>query len=96
MSIPRLKNIAADFLATLATRLVPSNNRWSMELLFRPSIPDNITNLRVFDNHHQILECLMNHDTFKGAITEEEEHQVELKYGNFIAKGVRTLEQMFD
>ena len=27
---------------------------------------------------------------------QEEEHQAELKYGNFIPKGVRTLEQMFD
>ena len=45
VSIPRLKNAAADFLATSFARLVPSNNRCSIELLFRPSIPDMITNL---------------------------------------------------
>ena len=39
---------------------------------------------------------LMNDDTFKGAIIDDEEHRAELKYINFIAKGVRTLEQMFD
>ena len=33
---------------------------------------------------------------FKEAIIDDEEHQAELKYGNFIPKGVRTLEQMFD
>ena len=38
----------------------------------------------------------MNDDTFKGAIVDDEEHQAELKYGNFIPKGVRTLEKMFD
>ena len=45
ISIPRLKNAAADLLATSATRLVPTNNRCSVELLFRPSVPDMITNL---------------------------------------------------
>ena len=49
-----------------------------------------------FDNDQQILECLMNDDTFKGAIIDDEEHQAELKFGKFIPKGVRTLERMFD
>ena len=65
-SIPRLKNAATDLLATSATRLVPTNNRCSIELLFRPSIPDIITNIRVFEDHKQILECLTNDETFKG------------------------------
>ena len=96
MSIPRLKNAAADFLATSAARLVPSNNRCSIELLFKPLMADMITNLRVFDDDQQILECLMNNETFKGAIINDEEHHAELKFGNFIPKGVRTLERMFD
>ena len=49
-SIPRLKNAAADLLATSAARLVPSNNRFSIQLLCRTSILDMITNLRVFDD----------------------------------------------
>ena len=68
VSIPRLKNAAVDLLATSAARLVPSNNRCSIELLFRPSVPDMITNLWVFYDDQQILECLMNDETFKGAI----------------------------
>ena len=48
ISIPRLKNAAADLLATSTARLVPSNNMCSIELLFRPFVPDMITNLRVF------------------------------------------------
>ena len=96
MSVPRLKNAAADLLATSAARLVPSNNRCSIELLFRPSVPDMVTNLWVFNDDQKILECLTNDETFKGEIIDDEEHQVELKFDNFIPKGVRTLEQMFD
>ena len=55
-----------------------------------------ITNLRVFDDDTQILECLMNDETFKGAIINDEEHQAELKFDKFIPKGVNTLEWMFD
>ena len=86
-SIPRVKNAATDLLATLAARLLPTNNRCSIELLFRPSVPDNITNLSVFDDYQQIMECLMNNDTFKGAIIDDEEHQANLQNGNFIPKG---------
>ena len=74
MSIPKLKNAVADLLSSSATRLVPSNNRCSIELLFRPSVLDMITNLWVFDDDQQILECLMNDETFKGAIIDDEEH----------------------
>ena len=77
-SIPRLKNAAVDLLATSAARLVPTNNRCSIELLFRPFVPDNITNMRVFDDDHKILECLMNDETFKGPIIDDEEHQANL------------------
>ena len=55
VSIPRLKNAAADLLATSASRLVPTNKWCSIKLIFRPAIPDNITNLRVFDDNPQIL-----------------------------------------
>ena len=34
-----------------------------------------ITNLRVFYDDQQILECLMNDETFKGAIINDEEHE---------------------
>ena len=74
-SIHRFNNAATDLLATSAGRLVPTNNRCSIELLFRPSIPNNITNLRVFNDEQQILECLMNDETFKGAMIDDEEHQ---------------------
>ena len=96
VSIPRLKNATTDLLATSAVRLVPSNNRCSNELLFKPSVPDMITNLWGFYDDQQILECLTNDETFKGAIIDDEEHQAELKFNNFITKGVKTLQKNFD
>ena len=45
VSILRLKNAVADLLDTSAARLVPSNNWCSVEVLFRPSVLDMITNL---------------------------------------------------
>ena len=66
-------------LATSAAWLVPTNNICLIELLFRPSVLDNITNMRVFDDDQQILECLMNDETFKGDIIDDEEHQANLR-----------------
>ena len=96
ISIPRIKNIVADLLATSTARLVPTNNHCSIELLFMPFVPDMITNLRVFDDDQQIIECLTNEEVFRGAIIDDEEHQAKMKYDNFIPKGVRTLEKMFE
>jgi hypothetical protein len=51
-SIPRMSNSEADLLANVASKLLPteglSPNAFLIELLFRSSIPDNITNWRVF------------------------------------------------
>ena len=60
MSIPRLKNAATDLLATSAARLVPTNNRRSIELIFRPGILENITNMRLFYDDPNIFR-VSNH-----------------------------------
>ena len=90
-----------DLLATSASRLVPTNNKCSIELLFGPSAPEKITNMRVFNDDEQIINFLMNEEAFKESIIGEEEHQsnlqnIDMVKGNFIPKGVRTLEGMFD
>jgi hypothetical protein len=47
-SIPILNNSEEDLLANVASKLFPaeglSRDAFSVELLFRPSIPDNIKN----------------------------------------------------
>ena len=75
---------------------MPTNNKCSIELIFRPSIPHNVTNLRVFDDDQQILEFLTNDENFKDLVIDDEEHKSNLQSGNFIPKGVRTLEGIFD
>jgi hypothetical protein len=67
-SIPRLNNSEADLLANVASKLFPaeglSPNAFSIELLFRPSVPDNVTNWRVFDDDQQIISFFHMEDTF--------------------------------
>ena len=47
-------------------------------MIFRPSIPDNIFNWRVFDNDVQVLNFLMNDDTFKDSAIDEVTHDENL------------------
>ena len=74
----RGQNQEADLLANVASKLIPSENLtpdfFSVELIFRPSIPDNIFNWCVFDNDVQVLNFLMNADTFKYSAIDEVTH----------------------
>ena len=74
VSIPRLKNAATDLLAISTARLVPTNNRCSIEVIFRVAVPYSITNIRVFDDDPRILEFLTNDENFKGVLIDDEEH----------------------
>ena len=53
-SVPRSQNFDADLLANTASRLIPpeglSPQTFSIELMYRPSIPDNVTNWKLFDD----------------------------------------------
>jgi hypothetical protein len=61
-SIPRLSNLEDDLLANVPSKLLPveglSPNAFSIELLFRLLISNNITNWRVFDNDQKIINFL--------------------------------------
>ena len=95
-SIPRFQNAAANFLVVSIARLVPTNNKCSIELIFRPSILNNVTNLRVFDDDQHIIDFLKNDETFKDSVIDDEDHQANIQSGNFMPKGVTTLEGLFD
>jgi ribonuclease HI len=81
-SIPRSSNSEADLLANVASKLLPaegfSPNAFSVELMFRPSIPDNITNWRVFDDDQQIINFLHMEDTFQDVVIDESTHNENL------------------
>ena len=61
-SMPWLQNASANLLANVASKLIPSEeyspDRFLIELIFRPSIPDNITNWRVFNDDPNIVSFL--------------------------------------
>jgi hypothetical protein len=81
-SIPILSNSKANLLANVASKLLPAEglypNTFSIELFFRPSVPDNITNWRVFDDDQQIINFLHMENTFRGAVIDEGTHNEDL------------------
>eukprot|EP00253_Pinus_taeda_P019047 PITA_19047 len=79
MSIPRFNNVDVDTLANAASRFTPLRDGFSIEIMYKPVVPDNITNLRVFNDDQQILEFMTNVEVFKEATIEEEEHEKSLQ-----------------
>ena len=75
-------NQEADLLANVASRLIPSEgmfvDSFFVELLFMPSIPDNVVNWRVFYHDEQLIEFLTMKDTFKDAVIDEMTHDEDL------------------
>lgn len=102
-SIPRSQNSAADLLANVASKLLPSKDyspdRFSVELLFRPSIPDNVTTWRVFNHDDDILQFLTSEKPYDGQVIEENDHDSQMKetpQENSIPKPVVKLEDLYD
>jgi hypothetical protein len=104
-SIPRDQNIDADILANATSRFMPPDDGFSIEMMFRPSVPDNVTSWRVFDNDSQIINFLTSSDTFQDSVIDDEVHQQELQTyreetnkvkTNCVPKNVLTLEKLFD
>ena len=100
-SVPRSQNFDANLLANIASRLIPleglSPQTFSIKLMNRPSIPDNVTNLKVFDDDHQILEFLSAQNTFKGMAIVEANHEKSLSDpSNIIPKSSISMEKFYD
>jgi hypothetical protein len=70
--------VTLDLLANVASRLIPSDglmpDTFSVELLYMPSIPNNITNWRVFDDDQHLINFFHLKDTFKDSIIDEGQH----------------------
>ena len=62
-------------LANVASNLCPSNyyshDKFSLEFIYRSSIPTNITNWMIFEDDEQIIKFLHLEDTFKGSIIDD-------------------------
>ena len=65
--------------------------------MYRPSIPDNVMNWKVFDDDQQILDFLSAQDTFQGLAIDEAKHKISLSdISNIIPKIVINLEKFYD
>ena len=66
--VPRSQKFDADLLENTTSRLMPpeglSPKNFSIELMYRPSIPYNVTNWKMFDDDIQILDFLTTQYTF--------------------------------
>jgi hypothetical protein len=80
--VPRSLSSPVDVFTHVASMITPSENllpnTLSMKLLYIPSIPDNVTSLRVFDDDKKIIIFLHLEDTFKDLIIEKYQHDIEL------------------
>jgi hypothetical protein len=78
-SIPREKNILVDSLAIATSRMSPLEDyeasRFTVELLYKPSFPNNISNWKVFEGDEQIINFLTNQDNFKDLAMDDEVFQ---------------------
>ena len=91
------QNSNVDLLANVTSKLVPLDtlypNPFSVELMFRPSVTDNITNWWVIDDDVEMINFIHMEDTFKGSIIEKYQHQQVLSIS--IQEYQRQLENTF-
>lgn len=102
-SIPRSQNVATDLLANVASKLLPSEDyspdRFSVELILRPSLPNNIIHWRVLNHDDKILNFLTYDKSYDDQIINESEHDLQMKQKleqNSMPKPVVKLEDLYD
>jgi len=90
-------------LANVASKLIPSEyfspDRFSIKLIFRPSILDNITNWRVFNDDPDNVKFLTSEGSYANQIIDEDQHDRQLQQdstNNAIPKSVVKLEDLYD
>jgi hypothetical protein len=105
ISIPRDQNSLADSLAVAASTLQPSEDlikgKGKLEIIFRPSVPDNVDHWQVFRDDEQILRFIHNVQEFSGfnvSYKEEGKYYIEEDdpIKNPIPRGITSLEKIFD
>lgn len=87
----------------VTSKLTPSedfsSDRFSIELIFRPSIPDKITNWRIFNDEPDIVSILTSEGSYNNQIIDEDQHDKQLQQdstNNAMPKSVFKLEDLYD
>jgi hypothetical protein len=80
--IPRTKNTLTDSLAIVSSRLSPLEDNeaswFTAKLLYKPSVPNNISNWKVFKGYEQVINFLTNQEKFKDVAIYDEVFQKKL------------------
>lgn len=67
--MPHMQNHEFDSLVMVAWRLSPLEDfyKWKffVDFIFRPLIPDILSNWRLFDDDYQVIQLLTSKDAFK-------------------------------
>jgi len=71
--------IDVDILANETSRFVPPDDVFLVEMMFRPSVLDNVMSWRVFEDNSQIINFLTSSDTFQDSVIDDEVHQQDLQ-----------------
>jgi hypothetical protein len=94
-----------DSLAVAASTLQPSEElvrgKGKLEIIFRPSVPDNLDHWQVFKDDEQILRFIHNVQEFSGfnvSYKEEGKDYIEEDnpIKNPVPRGIASLEKIFD
>jgi hypothetical protein len=105
ISVPRDQNSLADSLAVAASTLQPSEDlirgEGKLEIIFRPSVPDNVDHWQVFRDDKQILRFIHNVQEFSDfnvSYKEEGKDYLEEDYSirNLASRGISALEKICD
>jgi hypothetical protein len=105
IAIPRDQNNLVDSLAVATSTLQPSEDlmkgEGKLEIIFRPSVPDNIDHWQVFKDDEQVLRFIYNVKEFSGfnvSYKEEGKEYVEEDnpIKNPVPRGITALENIFE
>ena len=77
--ISHTENYNIDMLENVASNLSPgddfTHDTFLVKLIYRPSILENITNWRIFNDYKQIIYFLHSEDAFRGSIINYEQYE---------------------
>lgn len=73
--ILRINNVVVDTLDNATTRFIPLRDSLSIYIIYKLDVPNNVTNLRVFNDDQHILDFMENIGVFKVVTIYEEEHE---------------------
>jgi hypothetical protein len=104
VAIPRDQNFKEDELVVVASTLQLSQDlikgNITVEVVFRPSVPDNVDHWQIFDDDKQVIKFLNHMQEFSEFhINEEEEGCNYIENGhkvNPVPRGLVSQEQLFD